>query len=84
MSRALRRFEILLPLKFNDGSAVPIELTAKTILELREKFGSRSVNALFMGGAFLQSGCLLAKQIRGRSHKFVEIFCNPALWRNRA
>jgi hypothetical protein len=31
------------------------------------------VNARFMGGAFLQTGWL-AKQIRGRSHKFVEIF----------
>jgi hypothetical protein len=40
MSRALRRFEILLPLKFNDGSVVPGELTAKTIVELREKFGA--------------------------------------------
>jgi enoyl-CoA hydratase/carnithine racemase len=26
------------------------------IAELREKFGLRSVNALFMGGAFVQTG----------------------------
>jgi hypothetical protein len=42
MSRALRRFEILLPLRFNDGQPVPDELIADTLLELRERFGAVS------------------------------------------
>jgi hypothetical protein len=45
-----------------------------SVPEFREKLDSRLVNARFMGGAFLQTGWLMAKQIRGRSHKFVEIF----------
>jgi hypothetical protein len=42
MSRTFRRFEILLPLRFNDGQPVPDELTGATILELRERFGAVS------------------------------------------
>lgn len=55
MSRALRRFEILLPLKFNDGSAVPGELTAKTILELRDKFGAVSCETQTIHGVWQHS-----------------------------
>src|SRR5260221_13983118 len=39
---ALRRYEILLPRRFNDGTAVPDELLADTATELREKFGAMS------------------------------------------
>jgi hypothetical protein len=42
MSRALRRFEILLPLRFNDGRPVPDEIIADTLLELRQRFGAVS------------------------------------------
>jgi hypothetical protein len=42
MSRTLRRFEILLPLRLNDGSAVPEDLIVQTLLELEEKFGAVS------------------------------------------
>lgn len=37
-----RRFEILLPLRFNDGQSVPDELIADTLLELRDQFGAAS------------------------------------------
>ena len=37
---ALRRYEIFLPQKFNDGTPVPGELIAETILELRQRFGA--------------------------------------------
>ena len=33
MSGTFRRFEILLPLRFNDGRAVPSEIIAMTLLE---------------------------------------------------
>ena len=56
MSRALRRFEILPPLKFNDGSAVPSELTLKTILELREKFGAVSCETQTIQGVWQHAG----------------------------
>jgi hypothetical protein len=42
MSKAFRRFEILLPLRFNDGNAVPEELVADTLLALRQRFGAVS------------------------------------------
>jgi len=42
MNTSFRRFEILLPLRFNDGSDVPDELVADTILELRQHFGAVS------------------------------------------
>ena len=40
MSRSLRRFEILLPLRFNDGQPVLDELVADTLLELEQQFGA--------------------------------------------
>ena len=42
MSSRYRRYEFLLPQRFNDGRAVPDDLYAETILELREKFGAVS------------------------------------------
>ena len=42
MSSAYRRFEILLPLTFNDARPVPDDLVADTILELRQQFGAVS------------------------------------------
>ena len=42
MSKAFRRFEILLPLRFNDGALVPEELVGDTLLSLRQRFGAVS------------------------------------------
>ncbi len=42
MSSTLRRFEILLPLRFNDGLPVPDELVGQTIQELRQQFRAAS------------------------------------------
>lgn len=38
----LRRYEILLPLKFNNGQPVPWRLVAETIQELKKHFGGVS------------------------------------------
>jgi hypothetical protein len=40
MDKKYRRYEVLLPLRFNDGTAVPDELIAQTLLELRRQFGA--------------------------------------------
>jgi hypothetical protein len=37
-----RRYEILLPLKFNDGQPVPWTLIGDTLIELRRRFGAVS------------------------------------------
>ena len=42
MSSAFRRFELLLPLRSNDGRPVPGELIADTLLELEQRFGAVS------------------------------------------
>ena len=39
MSRMVRRFEVLLPLRFNDGTAVPDEVVAETLVELEQRLG---------------------------------------------
>ena len=35
MDKPFRRYEMLLPLRFNDGQPVPDELIADTLIELR-------------------------------------------------
>ena len=42
MSSSWRRFEVLLPLRFNDGRDVPEEWLAEAILEVVERFGAAS------------------------------------------
>ena len=52
MSKVFRRFEILLPLRFNDARPVPDELIADTLLELREQFGSVSCETQTIRGTW--------------------------------
>jgi hypothetical protein len=42
MSSKWRRFEILLPLQFNDGRDVPAEWLAEAVLEIVDHFGAAS------------------------------------------
>lgn len=39
MSDQFRRFEVLIPLRFNDGREVPDDLIVDSILELETQFG---------------------------------------------
>jgi hypothetical protein len=50
MNASFRRFEILLPRKFNDGRSVPDELIADTLLELEERFGAVSSETQIIRG----------------------------------
>jgi len=56
MSRAFRRFEILLPLQFNNDQPVPSELVADTLLELRSRFGAVSVETQTIRGTWQHEG----------------------------
>ncbi len=49
---ALRRYEILLPLRLNDGSPVSEALLAQTFVELRERFGAASWETQTVRGAW--------------------------------
>jgi hypothetical protein len=42
MQKPFRRFELLLPTRFNSGVPVPAELFADTLLELEDHFGAVS------------------------------------------
>ncbi len=53
---SLRRYEILVPLLFNDGSPVPEALLAQTFAELREKFGAASWETQLVRGSWEQEG----------------------------
>lgn len=54
MSSKWRRFEILLPLQFNDGRDVPGEWLAEAVLEIVDYFGAASYET--------ESGRTLASQ----------------------
>jgi hypothetical protein len=56
MSRSLRRYEILLPLRFNDGQPVPDELVADTLLELEQQFGAVSTETQTIRGLWRHEG----------------------------
>ncbi|HEY5297896.1 MAG TPA: hypothetical protein VIK59_08210 [Verrucomicrobiae bacterium] len=53
---ALCRYEILLPLRFNDGQPVPPELVAETVRKLREHFGAVSWESQPIQGQWQHEG----------------------------
>ena len=58
MNSKLRRFEILLPLQFNDGSEIPSDLLAEAVLEIVEKFGAASYETQKVEGHWRFEGVL--------------------------
>ncbi|SRR6266478_1735587 len=52
----LRRYEILVPLLFNDGRLVPESLLAETFVELREHFGAASWETQMVRGSWEHHG----------------------------
>lgn len=56
MSNKLRRFEILLPLQFNDGRDVPPEWLADAVLEIVEKFDAASYETQKVEGHWRHQG----------------------------
>ena len=53
---SLRRYEILVPLLFNDGTPVPSSLLTETFFELRKQFGAASWQTQVVRGTWKQSG----------------------------
>ena len=70
MSRSLRRYEILLPLRLNDGQPVPDEFVADTLLELEHQFGAVSTETQTIRGLWQHEGESfrddLVRGLRGR------------------
>ena len=51
-----RRYEILLPLRFNDGTRVPKALLAQTVQELEDRFGAVSCETQIIQGRWRGGG----------------------------
>jgi hypothetical protein len=58
MNNKLRRFEILLPLQFNDGREIPSDWLAEAVLEIVEKFEAASYETQKVEGHWRYQGVL--------------------------
>jgi len=56
MDQHYRRYEILLPLVFNDGSPVPEDLIAQSVGELKAQFGALSLETQRIEGLWPRHG----------------------------
>ena len=56
MSTSCRRYEILLPRRFNDGRRVPNRLVTESLFELRERFGAASCETQAIRGQWQDQG----------------------------
>ena len=56
MSSNWRRFEVLLPLRFNDGREVPPEWLAEAVLEVVDRFGAASYETQKVEGHWRYGG----------------------------
>jgi hypothetical protein len=56
MSSKWRRYEVLLPLQFNDGRDVPGEWLADAVLEVVEQFGAASYESQRIEGQWREAG----------------------------
>jgi hypothetical protein len=58
MSSKWRRFEVLLPIQFNDGREVPAEWLAEALLEIVDYFGAASYETQKVEGHWRHGGVL--------------------------
>lgn len=58
MSSRWRRYEVLLPLKFNDGRDIPGDWLADAVLEIVDQFGAASYETQKVEGHWRQGGTL--------------------------
>ena len=56
MQKPFRRYELLLPSKFNSGEAIPAEHFADTLLDLEERFGAVSSETQLIEGRWRFQG----------------------------
>ena len=54
--KSWRRYEILLPLRYNDGKRVPKALLAQTVLELEARFDAVSCETQIIHGRWRSGG----------------------------
>ena len=64
MSSRYRRFEVLLPLQYNDGREIPTEWLAEAVLEVVDHFGAVSYETQKVEGHWRHGGVILSRQSR--------------------
>jgi hypothetical protein len=69
-----RRYETLLPLKFNDGQPVPWTLIGDVLLELRRHFGAVSWETQIIHGIWQHQGTEFHDEL---VRIFVDVFDKP-------
>ena len=69
MQKPYRRFELLLPSRFNSGEPIPAELFAETLLELEERFGAVSSETQLIDGRWRYQGEVYRDEL-------VRIYCD--------
>jgi hypothetical protein len=72
---ALRRYEILIPSRFNDGTPIPDELLAETLLELEEQFGAVSCETQVIRGLWRQGQKTYRDDL---TRVFIDVFDLPS------
>lgn len=63
MSSNWRRFEVLLPLRFNDGREVPGEWLAEAVLEVVDRFGAASYETQKVEGHWRHAGTMFRDEL---------------------
>src|SRR5262249_24718022 len=63
MSSKWRRFEVLLPVRFNDGREVPPEWLAEAVLEIVEQFGAASYETQKVEGHWRHGGVIYRDEL---------------------
>ena len=58
MSKNWRRFEVLIPLRFNDGREVPARWITEAVVEVRDHFGAASYETQRVEGHWRHGGVL--------------------------
>ena len=71
---ALRRYEILLPSQFNDGSPIPQDLIGETLHELEQEFGAVSCETQLILGLWRREGELYRDSL---ARVFVDVEDTP-------
>jgi hypothetical protein len=54
MKKPWRRYEVLVPLQFNDGNPVPRKWRGEAVLEMVERFGGASLETQLIKGHWRQ------------------------------
>ena len=58
MNNRLRRFEILLPLQYNDGNEIPTDFLAEAVLEIVDRFDATSYETQRVEGHWRHEGVM--------------------------